>query len=377
MTSNESFDANAYRQKLIDKGLDPDAAADVATRLAESYLASGYAPATPDATAQKEPSSSSKPDSTAPGPTASKKTKKAVPDKGMSKRDKQLVQAGIDISGSAPGGDQMTFMHTIMCQVGLPRSKVDGLEFERISGAVGLHVRAGKLWDGQKFVQQPIPYGPMPRLVMAYLNTQALRHRSPEVEVGHSASDFMRRLGKDPHGGRNGSYTMFRKQITALSACHMTIGCTIGQTAYTYDGKPIKQFEAWLTSPDGDQRSFWPGVVTFSEEYFKTLCEHAVPLDIRAMQALKGSALAMDTYAMLAERLHRIQGRPVIVHWKSLREQFGQEYNSGKEPDKIFKANFLPALKKVLTVYPAARVKQVKGGIMMQASPPPVPYKPT
>ena len=37
---------------------------------------------------------------------------------------------------------------------------------------------------------------------------------------------------------------------------------------------------------------------------------------------------------MLAERLHRISGRPVMLHWKALREQFGQEYH-GLDPDKI------------------------------------------
>ena len=75
----------------------------------------------------------------------------------------------------------------------------------------------------------------------------------------------------------------------------------------------------------------------------------------------------MDVYAMLAERLHRISGRPVVLHWASLREQFGQEY-TGADPDKDFKKAFLNALKKVLAVYPKANVKQVHGGLMLQAS---------
>ena len=35
-------------------------------------------------------------------------------------------------------------------------------------------------------------------------------------------------------------------------------------------------------------------MVTFSDDYYKSLIEHAVPQDVRAMYALKGSALAMD-----------------------------------------------------------------------------------
>ncbi|WP_242638280.1 MULTISPECIES: hypothetical protein [Pseudomonadota] len=75
-----------------------------------------------------------------------------------------------------------------------------------------------------------------------------------------------------------------------------------------------------------------------------------------------------------AQRLHRIEGRPVVLHWASLREQFGQEYQ-GKDPDKDFKKKFLHALRAVLAVYPQARVKQVTGGVMLMASPPPIPFK--
>ena len=94
----------------------------------------------------------------------------------------------------------------------------------------------------------------------------------------------------------------------------------------------------------------------------------------RPLHALKGSALALDVYAWLAHRLHRIEGRPVILHWKSLREQFAQEYQ-GKNPDKDFKDAFLPQLKNVLAVYPKAKVKQVTGGLMLMRSPPPIDKK--
>ena len=90
--------------------------------------------------------------------------------------------------------------------------------------------------------------------------------------------------------------------------------------------------------------------------------------------ALKGSALALDVYTWLAHRLHRIAGRGVTLHWKALREQFAQEYQ-GKDPDKDFKKKFLPALQAALAVYPQAKVKQVTGGLMLQASPPPISYK--
>jgi len=355
------FDEAAYRQRMIDGGMDAETARVVASRQAASQATLPWEPQplaavpTPPEAPVAEPAAEAEPVN-------------------ISGSTRKLIDTRLTIMDESPGSDDMTFMHSIMCQIGLPRSKVNDLEFERVCGAAGLYIRAGKLWDGKQFVQQMVPYGPMPRLIMAFMNTQALRNKTPEIEVGQSASDMLRKLGTEATGGKNGSLTMFRNQTKALAACSMTIGFAQNDRAYTYDGKPIRQFEAWITQEEG-QPALWPGVITLSDEYYKTLREHAVPLDLRALMGLKGSALAMDIYTWLAERLHRIGPRPVILHWKSLREQFGQEFN-GKDADKDFKKKFLPAFKKVLAVYPEAKAKQVTGGMMLMASPPPIPYKP-
>ena len=294
--------------------------------------------------------------------------------KSLTKREKRLIDTAAEIAGEPPDHDDRAYMHSIMCQVGLPRSKVEGTSFERHSGGAALLVEAGKLWDGKQFVQQPIPYGAMPRLMLAWMNTYAVRFNSPEIPVGDSASEILRMLGHhNINGGRNGVYTTFRKQVQALSACRMTLGFNVNGRAHTYEGKPIKHFEAWI-SVDEKQRPLWPGSVTFSQDYYLTLKDHAVPLDLRAFIALKGSALALDIYAWLAQRLHRIEGRPIVLHWTNLRDQFAQEYQ-GKNADKDFKKKFLPALRNALAVYPEAKVKQVTGGIMLMPSPPPIPYK--
>ena len=97
-------------------------------------------------------------------------------------------------------------------------------------------------------------------------------------------------------------------------------------------------------------------------------------MNIRALHALKSSSLAIDTYAWLAHRLYRIEGKGVILHWRSLREQFGQEYR-GQDADKNFKKEFTQVLKQVLAVYPKANVKKVTGGLLLMCSPPPIPIK--
>ena len=279
----------------------------------------------------------------------------------------KLLDVATEIYGNSPRGDDMAFTHAVFCQVGLPRSKVEGREFMRQSGAAWVNVQAGYLDEGQGPVQQPVPYGALPRLALAHLSTHAVRHKTREIPIGDSAAQFLELMGMDTQGAR---YTNLRRQMHALAACRLQIG----YKGRTFNGQAIEQFDAWLANKDIKQRALWPGLMVLTEHFYSSLLKGAVPLDLRALHVLKGSALALDVYAWLAYRLHRIEGRGVTVHWAPLREQFAQEY-TGKDADKNFKGAFLPQLRKVLAVYPQAKVKPVRGGLLLLGSPPPIPYK--
>ena len=95
-----------------------------------------------------------------------------------------------------------------------------------------------------------------------------------------------------------------------------------------------------------------------------------MPLDHRALSALKHSALALDIYSWLAHRLRRVNKQGgVKVRWENLRDQFGQEYHHSKD----FKKEFRSVLRQVWLVYPTARIEEVIGGILLKPSPPPIP----
>lgn len=279
-----------------------------------------------------------------------------------------LLDLSTDVAGASPDlGQDLAFMHAVLCQLGLPRSKVEGREFMRQSGAAWVNVQAGWLDEGAGPVLQPVPYGALPRLALAHVSTYAVRYKTSEIPIGDSAAQFLDLMGMGDDGRR---YAALRKQMHALAACRLQMGFK----GRTFNGEPVKQFDAWLTNKQSRQRTLWPGLLILSDHFYGSLLEGAVPLDKRALHALKGSALALDVYTWLAHRLHRIEGGGIVLHWKSLREQFAQEY-TGKEADKNFKAAFLPQLQKVLAVYPQARVKQVTGGLLLVGSPPPIPLK--
>lgn len=280
---------------------------------------------------------------------------------------RRTIDAAENIGTSDP--KEIDFQHAVLCQVGIPRSRTPGRVFERHSGFVSVRLEAGALFDGEGFIEQPLPYGTRPRLTLVYASGYALRHKTREIDLGSSLREFMRRLRLDDSGGERGNYRAMREQIQALAACRMTIGMNIRGRAITLktDG-PVEQFEAWLTSREG-QHGLWPASLRLSERFYDSLQDFSVPLDPRALAALKDSALAMDVYMWLAHRMCRIKARTgVYLPWPQLRDQFGQEYVQARN----FKHKFVPALRRVMAVYPAARIDSAYGGLQLYPSPPPI-----
>lgn len=126
----------------------------------------------------------------------------------------RLVDAEVSILGSDTA-DRVDFLHTVLCQVGMPRKKTDSRAFERTSGNASMMLEVGRLWHrSSQWVDQPLPYGARPRLLMVHISSQAVKQKSPVVEVGSSIREFLLRLGINTGGGPRGDYTMFKKQIS-------------------------------------------------------------------------------------------------------------------------------------------------------------------
>lgn len=264
--------------------------------------------------------------------------------------------------------DQPAFLHAILCQVGMPRAKVDGRTFVRTSGNASMLLEAGHWRDAWgKWTEAPLPYGTKPRLLMFHICSEVIRRKRPEVDLGGSVRKFLDRIGVG-YGGRE--LRMFKDQSRALAAMHLTLDYRTAEKKLHIKTDPITRFEAWLTGDNlNDQGQLWPDELMVSGEFMHTLLDHAVPLDPAAIHKLQGSALALDVYTWLSHRLCRVRKDGGIpLYWFSLRGQFGQEYKS----DKDFKREFLKALGAAKAAYPDARVEKVKGGIRLYPSPPPV-----
>jgi hypothetical protein len=263
------------------------------------------------------------------------------------------------------------YQHSILCQTCLPyRDPGDDIRiWKRRNGIVRIEIQAGRALDPHTgdFVDVGLPWGPKARLVLFHLNAEAVKQNSRCIEVEDSLTAFVRHtLNLDPKG-RN--IRAVKDQLSRLSSADFRFGTTDDNgRAVTVKSTIIDGFELWSPS-DPNQKVLWPTVIQFSQSYFETLIKHAVPLNEEAIRRLSNNAMALDVYAWLAQRMHRVNPQKgAFIPWVSLKEQFGQGYDRMDN----FKRVFRNTIRSVGVVYREARYSLNDKGINLKYSRPPV-----
>lgn len=262
------------------------------------------------------------------------------------------------------------YQHSTLCQTCIPyRNPGDHVRlWNRHNGIAHLEIQAGRVLnpDTGDFTDVGLPFGPKPRLMLYHLNAEALRTRSPVIELEDSLTAFVKRTLNLNPGGRN--IRIVKEQLCRLAAADFRFGATYNGHAITIKSTVIEALDIW--SPRNDrQRVLWPSTVQFSHKYFESLMTHAVPLNDLAITRLAHNAMALDIYTWLAQRLHRVQpGKSTLIPWTSLQDQFGQDYTRLRD----FRRIFHHTLRQVRVVYPDARFSVDRKGMHLSNSHPPV-----
>lgn len=279
-------------------------------------------------------------------------------------RDKRRrFQAKEVIETEGPSPANLRYMPTPLAICGLPYKALpeDRLDFERVQGRMAVTVTAGKLRspDGRR-VQQPVPWGPKARLIIAHLSTEALRNRSPVIETSETLSGFMRDMGFEPRGGARGNIEPFKEQLRALAACRMEISAWDGKRSGTVDVKPLDKVELWF-GEHPEQTSLWPTKVAFSKAFYDELEKHALPIDVRVLRALSNSARRLDLMMWITYRITRLPAR-LVLDWHPLKDQFGEGYTR----DRDFRAAMADDLAALKELFPKLPVKLTERGLEME-----------
>ena len=280
-----------------------------------------------------------------------------------------------------PDKTEAAFMARQLVQATLPHKNPGDVPlWKRTNGNLTLGIQAGMdIITGKSY---GYPYGTVPRLLLFWITTEAVRTKNPRLELGYSLASFMRQLGLNPNNGSPGAKRSdarrLREQMQRLFQAKISFHQTREEQG--------RKGDAWLNmqiAPEGvlwwdekqpEQGALWGSWIELSKQFFEAITAAPVPVDMRALRALKRSPLALDLYAWATYTAFQTQKTRQSrgLSWELLHEQMGGEYASIK--DFGHKARL--ALRKVQSVYPDLGLEFEKGGVKVLPCNPAITIKP-
>ena len=174
----------------------------------------------------------------------------------------------------------MGFMARMMALCSLPRTNPGNRkEYKRVNGPYTLYMIAG---GGNK-----LPFGNFPRLLLAWVCTEAVRTQNRELVLGRSLSEFMRTLGVYSSAG--GVATRLRNQMRRLFNAHVQLVYEDECSEATVNALIARRTEFWWNPKRPDESTLWKSKLELSEDFFNEIIRHPVPLDLNTLTALKRS----------------------------------------------------------------------------------------
>lgn len=279
--------------------------------------------------------------------------------------DRRVVEAAASYLESEDG--EIGYLYSGWAQSGLPHKRLaDNASWQVRTDHVSLLVQPGQrhTLTGDP-IPVGVPYGSRARLICLYLQSEALKNNSREVELGRSLHAWLRRLDISI-GGK--SMAAVRDQAERISRCRLSFQIRQGNRTGLVNQNILDT--AMFVDNDNKQGALFVERAKLSEMFFEQLRRHPVPIEEAAIKSISNNSMAIDVYCWLAYRLH-VLNAPTLVPWKSLFGQFG----TGISRLDKFRACFRGPLDLALSVYPAANVEVDGRGVMLSPSHPPVSSK--
>jgi hypothetical protein len=294
----------------------------------------------------------------------------------LPERQKRIVDTSLAIEReSAADAGAIGFAARVWTQLALPyRDPGPVSRWERRNGDSTLIVRPAALIARDGSTYDGFPYGVIPRYVLTWMATEAVRTQNPRLDMGTSFNEFMTRIGMYKNGT---DARRLKDQLARLVGATMQVQ----DVRREHDGHAVtgqnfnvaESFELWIPDHDAtpeEQGALWTNTVTLSPQFYRSIVERPVPVDLRAMRALAGSPMRLDIYVWLTYRMSYLT-KMTLIPWEVLAIQFGGQYTR----TRAFKAKFLEALNAVSVIYPAANFDADDKGLRLYRSAPHVARK--
>lgn len=263
--------------------------------------------------------------------------------------------------------EELTFMAREFVQITLPHSNPGNVPvWIRRNGNRTLTIRP----PYRRGECLGYPYGTIPRLLMFWVTTEAIRTKDRKLFLGDSAAEFMREIGLDPgRGGSRSDYRRLKTQMERFFRATISYEFEDGDAVSGEDGWADIQIGSksvvWWDFKNPDQEAIFESWVELNYDFYESITQSPVPVDLRALRVLKNSALALDLYVWAAYKTYLAnrrgnEGKPVT--WRQLHGQFGADY--GRIDN--FQQKARAALEMIQAVYPGLNIEFVRGGLRIK-----------
>ena len=279
----------------------------------------------------------------------------------VTKAERHAVDAAASVLSEEES--RLGITHAGFAMTSLPHKQIKEGLWRREGHRTTLLVESGRDRQGAVI---GVPYGSIARLILLYLQTEATRTNSPEVELGRSMKSWMSRMSLTT-GGK--TYQLVTEQARRISSCRLTFFTErVNGAEARHNGAFVQDAISLAGVVDDNQPTLWQDRVMLDAGFWRSLKEHPVPVREEAIRAIGSRSMAIDIYIWLAYRLHSLS-KPAPISWTALHGQFGAGFRLVRQ----IKPTFLEALNLALAVYPEAAVQVERDGVVLHPSLPAVP----
>ena len=274
----------------------------------------------------------------------------------VTKHERMVIEAAYQVLSD--DAEKMGFTYSGFALTSLPHKPQTELTWKRDGHNLTMLIQSGVDRAGKPL---GLPYGSYARFILLFLQSEAIRTSSREIELGRSMRVWLGCMGLSIGGM---TYKKVNEQARRISGCTLTFYADRQGAQIKSRGGFVKT-EITMNNVVDDQPLLWQDRVLLDEDFFRALREHPVPVSESALRAIGPRSMVIDVYIWLAYRLHALK-RDIEVGWPALFAQFGAGFGTIRR----FRQHFLECLALAMAAYPEALVAIGERGVILRQSRP-------
>ena len=189
----------------------------------------------------------------------------------VSKHDRLVIETAYRVLSD--DAEKMGFTYSGFALTSLPHKPQTELVWRRDGHNITMLIESGRDRTGKPL---GLPYGSYARFILLFLQSEAIRTQSREIELGRSMRVWLGNMGLSIGGT---TYKLVTAQARRISGCTLTFFADRAGAQIKSRGGFVKT-EITMSSriDDEQQAQLWQDRVLLDEDFYRALREHPVPV---------------------------------------------------------------------------------------------------